>query len=415
MYILGIVLAGGRGERLYPLTQDRAKPAVPFGAKYRIIDFVLSNFVNSGILSIYVLTQFKAQSLLEHLDKGWRTSDFLGDHFITPVPAQMRLGKEWYLGTADSVYQNLFLIERHDPKLVAVFGADHVYRMNIRQMIDEHQRQAADVTVAALPVAIEGASEFGVMQVDRDWRIVGFQEKPRDPKPIPGESHLALVSMGNYIFSTEILVPALQAAAENPQSQHDFARDILPPLVGEKRVFAYDFRKNRVPSTQKGEEPSYWRDLGTIDAYYEANMDLRSVNPSFNLYNRSWPLRSVGYVDPPAKFVFDEAGRRGEALDSIVAGGTIISGGTVRSSVIGRNVRIHSYSTIEDSIILDWAEIGRGCKIRRAIIDKSNIIPPETEIGYNIGKDRERYYVSDRGIVVLPRAQRRTMWLTSPT
>jgi glucose-1-phosphate adenylyltransferase len=414
MYILGIVLAGGRGERLFPLTQDRAKPAVPFGGKYRIIDFVLSNFVNSGILSIYVLTQFKAQSLLEHMDKGWRTTDFLGDHFITPVPAQMRMGKEWYLGTADSVYQNLFLIERHDPKLVAVFGADHIYRMNVRQMIDEHQRQSADVTVAALPAAIEGATEFGVMEIDKQWRIVGFEEKPRQPKAIPGEPDLALVSMGNYIFTTSVLVQALHAAAKNPQSNHDFARDILPALIHEKRVCAYDFRKNRVPSIQKGEEPSYWRDLGTIEAYYEANMDLRSINPSFNLYNRSWPLRTVGFGDPPAKFVFDEDGRRGLAIDSIVAEGTIISGGTVRNSVVGRNVRIHSYSVIEDSIILDWSEIGRGCRIRNAIIDKSNVIPSGTKIGYDLEKDRERFYVSDSGIVVLPRAQRRTAWLSTP-
>jgi glucose-1-phosphate adenylyltransferase len=414
MYILGIVLAGGRGERLYPLTQHRAKPAVPFGGKYRIIDFVLSNFVNSGILSIYVLTQFKAQSLLEHMDKGWRTTDFLGDHFITPVPAQMRMGKEWYLGTADSVYQNLFLIERHDPKLVAVFGADHIYRMNIRQMIDEHQRQSADVTVAALPAAIESATEFGVMQIDKEWRIVGFEEKPRRPKVIPGEPDFALVSMGNYIFTTNVLVEALHAAAKNPQSNHDFARDILPALIHEKRVCAYDFRKNRVPSIQKGEEPSYWRDLGTIEAYYEANMDLRSINPSFNLYNRSWPLRTVGFGDPPAKFVFDEDGRRGLAIDSIVAEGTIISGGTVRNSVVGRNVRIHSYSLIEDSIVLDWSEIGRGARIRNAIIDKSNVIPSGTKIGYDLAKDRERFYVSESGIIVLPRAQRRTAWLTTP-
>jgi glucose-1-phosphate adenylyltransferase len=414
MYILGIVLAGGRGERLYPLTQDRAKPAVPFGGKYRIIDFVLSNFVNSGILSIYVLTQFKAQSLLEHLDKGWRTTDFLGDHFITPVPAQMRMGKEWYLGTADSVYQNLFLIERHDPKLVAVFGADHIYRMNVRQMIDEHQRQSADVTVAALPAAIEGATDFGVMEIDKEWRIVGFEEKPRQPKAIPGEPDFALVSMGNYIFNTTVLVEALHAAAQNPQSNHDFARDILPALIHEKRVCAYDFRKNRVPSIQKGEEPSYWRDLGTIEAYYEANMDLRSINPSFNLYNRSWPLRTVGFGDPPAKFVFDEDGRRGLAIDSIVAAGKIISGGTVRNSVIGRNVRIHSYTLIEDSIILDWSEIGRGSRIRNAIIDKSNVIPSGTKIGYDLAKDRERFYVTESGIVVLPRAQRRTTWLSTP-
>jgi len=412
MYILGIVLAGGRGERLYPLTEHRAKPAVPFGGRYRIIDFVLSNFVNSGILSIYVLTQFKAQSLLEHLDRGWRASDFLGEHFITSVPAQMRMGEDWYQGTADSVYQNLYLIERHNPKLVAVFGADHIYRMNIRQMIDEHQKKGADVTVAALPVRIEeAAGKFGVMEVDTDWRIIGFDEKPRQPKPIPSEPDFALVSMGNYLFNTEVLVQTLVTDAQQESSAHDFGRDILPALIKEQRAYAYDFRKNRVPSIQKGEEPSYWRDLGTIEAYYEANMDLCSVNPSFNLYNRSWPLRTVGYGDPPAKFVFDWHDRQGMALNSIVAEGTIISGSVVKNCVIGPNVRIHSYSQIEDSVIMDWVEVGRDCKIRHAIIDKSNVFPAGTVIGYDPVKDRERYLLSDSGIVVVPLGARKTNWI----
>ena len=413
MFILGIVLAGGRGERLYPLTKHRAKPAVPFGGRYRIIDFVLSNFVNSGILSIYVLTQFKAQSLLEHLEKGWRTSDFLGEHFITPVPAQMRMGRDWYQGTADSVYQNLYLIDRHNPKLVAVFGADHIYRMNIRQMIDDHQKKGAEVTVAALPVKIAEATQFGVIEVDSDWRIVGFEEKPTLPKSIPGEPEYALVSMGNYLFDTNVLVDSLTADVEKPSTKHDFGRDHIPGLVESSRVYAYDFRKNRVPVPFKGEEVSYWRDLGTIEAYYEANMDLCSVDPSFNLYNRSCPLRTVGYGDPPAKFVFDWYDRQGVALNSIVAEGTIISGSTVHNCVVGRNVRIHSYSQIEDSVIMDWVEIGRGCKIRRAIIDKSNVIPPGTEIGYDLGKDRERYFVSESGIVVIGRGQPKTNWITT--
>ena len=411
MYILGIVLAGGRGERLHPLTEHRAKPAVPFGGRYRIIDFVLSNFVNSGILSIYVLTQFKAQSLLGHLERGWRTSDFLGEHFITPVPAQMRMGRDWYQGTADSVYQNLYLIERHSPKLVAVFGADHIYRMNIRQMIDEHQKKGAVVTVAALPVKIQEATQFGVMEVDPDWRIIGFEEKPAQPKSIPGEPEYALVSMGNYLFDTDVLIDALTAETEKPSAKHDFGRDHIPGLVETQKVYAYDFRKNRVPVPFKGEEVSYWRDLGTIEAYYEANMDLCSVDPSFNLYNRSWPLRTVGYGDPPAKFVFDWYDRQGVALNSIVAEGTIISGSTVHNCVVGRNVRIHSYSQIEDSVIMDWVEIGRGCKIRRTIIDKSNVILPGTEIGYDLNKDRERYFVSETGIVVIGRG--RTSWVTT--
>ncbi len=413
MFILGIVLAGGRGERLYPLTKHRAKPAVPFGGRYRIIDFVLSNFVNSGILSIYVLTQFKAQSLLEHLEKGWRTSDFLGEHFITPVPAQMRMGRNWYQGTADSVYQNLYLIDRHNPKLVAVFGADHIYRMNIRQMIDEHQRKGAVVTVAALPVKIAEATQFGVIEVDPDWRIVGFEEKPSRPKSIPGEPEYALVSMGNYLFDTDVLVDSLTADAEKPSTKHDFGRDHIPGLVESRKVYAYDFRKNRVPVPFKGEEVSYWRDLGTVEAYYEANMDLCSIDPSFNLYNRSWPLRTVGYGDPPAKFVFDWYDRQGVALNSIVAEGTIISGSTVHNCVVGRNVRIHSYSQIEDSVIMDWVEIGRGCKIHRAIIDKSNVIPPGTEIGFDLDKDRERYFVSESGIVVIGRSQPKTNWITT--
>src|SRR5919106_5605342 len=399
MYMLGVILAGGRGERLFPLTEHRAKPAVPFGGRYRIIDFVLSNFVNSGILSIYVLTQFKAQSLLEHLDRGWRTTDFLGEHFVIPVPAQMRSGEDWYQGTADSVYQNLYLIERHRPKLVAVFGADHIYRMNIRQMIDEHQKKSADVTVAALPVRIEEATQFGVVAIDPDWRIVGFDEKPSRPKSIPGEPDSALVSMGNYLFSSETITEALMEDAKNNSSKHDFGRNIIPALMNKKRVYAYDFRKNRVPSTQKGEEPSYWRDLGTIEAYYETSMDLCSVDPSFNLYNRSWPLRTTDFGDPPAKFVFDWDDRKGTAVDSIVSQGTIISGSIVKSCVVGRNVRIHSYSQIEHSVIMDWVEIGRGCKIRRAIIDKSNVIPPGTEVGYDLTQDRKRYFVSEDGIV----------------
>lgn len=411
MYILGVVMAGGRGERLYPLTQHRAKPAVPFGSRYRIIDFVLSNFINSGILSIYVVTQFKAQSLLEHLDRGWRTTDFLGEHFVIPVPAQMRSGDDWYQGTADSIYQNLYLLERHNPKLVAVFGADHVYRMNVRQMIDDHQKQSADATVAALPVKIEEASQFGVIEIDDNWRIIGFEEKPQQPKAIPGEPSLALVSMGNYLFNNEVLIEALNRDAHNPASTHDFGRDILPELVKSGRVFAYDFRKNRVPSPSKGEEPSYWRDLGTIEAYFDASMDLCSIDPSFNLYNRSWPLRTVGYADPPAKFVFDWADRQGMAVNSVVAEGTIISGSQVHNCVVGRNVRIHSFSRVENSVIMDWVEIGRNCRIRNAIIDKANVIPSGTDIGYDTEKDRERYFVSPTGIVVLGRGPRKTTWI----
>jgi glucose-1-phosphate adenylyltransferase len=281
-------------------------------------------------------------------------------------------------------------------------------------MIDNHQKNSADVTVAALPVKASEATPFGVMGVDSDWRIVGFEEKPRAPKTIPGEPDSSLVSMGNYLFNADILVHALTANADNTSSNHDFGRDLIPALIKTNRVYAYDFRKNRVPAPFKGEEASYWRDLGTLEAYYEASMDLCSVDPSFNLYNRGWPLRTVGYGDPPAKFVFDWQDRQGRAVNSVVSEGTIISGSLVRNCVVGRNVRIHSYSQIEDSVIMDWVEIGRGSKIRHAIIDKSNIIPAGTEIGYDLEKDRKRYFVSESGIVVLARAERRTDWSLVP-
>jgi len=414
--ILGVIMAGGRGERLYPLTRDRAKAAVPFGGKYRIIDFVLSNFINSGIYSIYVLTQFKAQSLVEHLQEGWQVTSVSRNHFVIPVPAQMRTGADWYRGTADAVFQNIHLIKRANPRLVAVFGADHIYKMNIHQMMEYHLRKEAEVTVSALPVRIEEASHFGVMEVDDNWRILGFEEKPAQPKSIPAEPDQALVSMGNYLFETELLLHAVEEDAPDASSTHDFGRDIIPRLVKEgRKVHAYDFRSNRIPTLQKGEETSYWRDVGTIEAYYEANMDLRAVNPTFNLYNRSWPIRTVSYGDPPAKFVFDEEGRRGTAINSIVAEGTIISGSTVRGSVIGQNVRIHSYCLIEDTVIMNRVEVGRGCRIRRAIIDKNAYIPPGTEIGYNPEKDREHHYVSDTGIVVVPREEPTHPWSLIPT
>ncbi len=409
MEVLGVVLAGGRGERLFPLTKDRAKPAVPFGGKYRIIDFVLSNLVNSGIYSVYVLTQFKAQSLVEHLQEGWQVSSLFREYFVIPVPAQMRAGSDWYRGTADAVCQNLHLIRRADPKAVAVFGADHVYKMNVRQMLEHHWQTEAEVTVGALPVRIREAAQFGVMEVDNEWRILGFEEKPEDPKSIPAEPDWALVSMGNYIFETKLLLEKLEEDAANPESAHDFGNDILPRLLREgKRLFAYDFRKNRIPTPLKGEEPSYWRDIGTVDAYFEANMDLRTVDPSLNLYNQSWPIRTVSYGDPPAKFVFDEEERRGMTVNSIVAEGTIISGSVIRNSVIGRNVRIHSYSEIDEAVIMNRVEIGRGCRIRRAIIDKNVYIPPGTEIGYNAEVDRRSYFATESGVVVIPRQEPRS-------
>jgi glucose-1-phosphate adenylyltransferase len=400
--VLGIILAGGKGTRLYPLTKERAKPAVPFGGKYRIVDFVLSNFINSGIYSIYVLTQFRSQSLLQHLNEGWQIGGILKNQFIIPVPAQMRSpGEQWYQGTADAIYQNINLIEQADPSVVAIFGADHIYRMNIAHMIEEHQRTGASCSVAAIPTHRRYAHEFGVIETSRDRRIVDFHEKNPDAPSIPGDAERVFASMGNYIFSTQTLLNALREDAANMESSHDFGRDILPKLVAEKHaIFAYDFQSNRIP----GEPPDalpYWRDVGTIEAYWEANMDLRSIRPQLNLYNRQWPLRTPSYPDPPAKFTFDEDHRRGEAVDSIVSGGCILSGGRVRNSVLGRRVRVHAAAWIEDSVILDGCDIGRRARIRRAILDKNVHVPPDATIGYDHEQDRRLYHVTETGIVVV--------------
>lgn len=404
--ILGMIMAGGKGERLYPLTKDRTKPAVPFGGKYRLIDFVLSNFLNSGIYAVYVLTQFKAQSLIEHLQNGWQLGKVMREHFIVTVPAQMRLGESWYKGTADAIYQNLNLIKRVNPDIVAVFGADHICRMDIRQMVKFHVKNNADVTVAAVSVPIKNASQLGIIDIDKDGRIVGFQEKPKKPRSIPGRPDEALASLGNYFFNTEVLISKLKEDALRKKTKHDFGKDIIPVLYQKKRVFAYDFKENRIPGEEDSEETSYWRDIGTIDSYYQANMDLRAVKPSFNLYNPRWPIKTTSYTElPPAKFVFDEHGRRGVSLNSIVCEGTIISGGTVRDSVVGRNVFIHSYSEVNQSILMDNVDVGRHSRIKRTIIDKNVKIPQRTVIGYNLEEDRKKYHVSPEGIVVIPRTE----------
>jgi glucose-1-phosphate adenylyltransferase len=402
--VLGIVLAGGKGTRLYPLTRERAKPAVPFGGKYRIIDFVLSNFVNSGIHSIYVLTQFLSQSLLQHLSEGWQVGGLLKSHFIINVPAQMRSENEsWYRGTADAIYQNMNLIEQSDPHLVAIFGADHIYRMNVAAMIDFHRAKRADVTVAAIPVARSHAHEFGVIEVDEEGRIVAFHEKNPNAPTMPGDPHRVYASMGNYIFSTPMLLELLTADAKTPGSHHDFGKDILPRLAGKAPMYAYNFESNRIPGEVEDSVP-YWRDVGTIEAYYEANMDLNNVKPDLNLYNREWPVRSTSYPDPPAKFVFEEEGRRGEALDSIVSGGCILSGGLVRKSILGRGVRVHAGAEVEGCVIMDDCDIGRRAKLRRAILDKNIGIPEDTTIGYDLEADRARgWHVTESGIVVIGR------------
>ncbi len=399
--VLAMVLAGGKGRRLYPLTKDRSKPAVPFGGKYRIVDFVLSNLVNSGVYSTYVLTQFKSQSLLQHLRDTWQFGSLLPYQFIVPVPAQMRSPDEnWYQGTADAIFQNMDLINQTEPDLVLVFSADHVYRMDIRDMVEFHNTKDADVTVAAVPMSKSLASEFGVIEVTPEGKIIGFHEKKADAPTIPGKPDLIYASMGNYIFTTDILQNELMADAANDQSSHDFGKDILPSLVQRANVYAYNFMENRIPGDPPNVGP-YWRDVGNIDSFYEANMDLRAVTPDLNLYNRQWPLGSTRELDPPAKFVWDQDGRRGHAIDSIISSGCILSGGRVKNSVLGRAVRIHSGAAVEDSIIFDYCDIGPNAKVRRAILDKNAQVPAGATIGYDLEQDRKNYYVSENGIVVV--------------
>ena len=406
MRTLALVMAGGQGTRLHPLTRDRAKPAVPFGGKYRIIDFVLSNLVNSGIFSIYVLVQWRSQSLIEHLKDGWQFGGLLASHFVTPVPAQMRLGENWYQGTADAIFQNLNLLDDTKPELVAVFGADHIYRMDIQQMIQFHLDHKAAVTVATLPVPVEESRHFGILDIDSGMRITAFREKPERVDSMPGAPGRCLASMGNYLFDPQGLRAALIEDAAKPDSRHDFGQDLIPGLIDRVPVYAYNFMTNRIHGDSE-QNLSYWRDVGTLDAYYEANMDLRDARPHLNLYNPNWPLRTAYYDQPPAKFVFAENGRRGQALHSVISEGSIISGGMVRNSVLGRSVFVHSYSEVDDSILMDYVEVGRHARIRRAIIDKNVYIPEGDEIGYDLERDRRRFFITDSGLVVIPKAPKR--------
>jgi glucose-1-phosphate adenylyltransferase len=398
--VLGMILAGGEGSRLYPLTQQRAKPAVPFGGKYRLIDFALSNFINSRIYSIYVLTQFKSQSLTEHLQESWRFSSILRDHFILPVPAQKRTGENWYMGTADAIYQNINLIEDGDFDIIAIFGADHIYRMDLQQMIDFHIRKRADVTISALPVSLKEATSFGVIQVQEKQRVTGFQEKPKIPKSIPGKPDEAFASMGNYLFNKEVLIEMLYNDAKRLESSHDFGKDILPRIFKDSRVFAYDFRRNRIPGITR-KEIGYWRDVGTIQSFWEANMDLRNIQPEFNLYNKNWPIKTASYGTPPAKFVCSQDGHQGQAVNSIVAEGSIISGGIVQDSIIGREVSIDSGSKVINSMLMDRVKIGKNCKINMAIIDKDVEVPPNTTIGYDLEQDKSRYFVDGESNIIV--------------
>lgn len=401
--ILVMVLAGGEGRRLGPLTHDRAKPAVPFGGRYRIIDIVLSNFVNSGLHKIKVLTQYKSASLEEHIARAWRLSPML-DNFIETIPAQQRTGKSWFKGSADAVFQTQHIITDEHPEHVFIFGGDHVYKMDMRQMLAQHLDTQAELTVAAIPVPRHEARAFGVIEADADGRIIAFHEKVADPPPMPGHPNLALASMGNYIFNTNELLSSLEEDAANEQSAHDFGRDIIPMMVAKgKRVHVYDFQTNQVPGEDEGS--SYWRDIGTIDAYWAAQMDLIAVQPAFNLYNERWPIRTGMSHDPPAKFVFREEwnARVGIATESLVSLGCIISGGRIHRSVLSNRCRVNSFSHVEESVLFENVVIGRHAKIRRAIIDKDVEVPPNTQIGYNLEEDRKRWYVSDGGIVVIPK------------
>jgi glucose-1-phosphate adenylyltransferase len=403
--VLSMILAGGEGRRLGPLTTDRAKPAVPFGGRYRIVDIVLSNFVNSGLHRVKILTQYKSASLEEHIARAWRLSPML-DNFIECIPAQQRTGKNWFQGSADAVYQCQHVIADEDPQYVVIFGGDHVYKMDVRQMLQRHVRLGDDLTVAAIPVTIQEARDFGVIEVDDEGRILAFHEKVQSPPTMPGDPTRCLASMGNYIFSTQALYDALAADARDDSSAHDFGRNIVPKMVQEgRKVRVYDFKTNIVP----GEDEigaGYWRDIGTVDAYFEAQMDLVSVQPAFNLYNRRWPMRTGQNHDPPAKFVFrDEAGARvGMATESLVSHGCIVSGGRIHRSVLSYRVRVNSFAELEECILFENVVVGRRAKLRRAIIDKDVEIPAGTRIGFDPEEDRRRgFHVSESGVVVVPK------------
>lgn len=392
---LALILAGGRGTRLKQLTTWRVKPAVPFGGKFRIIDFPLSNCINSGIRRIGVLTQYKSHSLIRHIQQGW--GYFRGEfgEFIELLPAQQRIQESWYSGTADAVYQNIDIIRAHNPEYVLILAGDHIYKMDYGPMLAHHAENNADMTIGCLEVSIEEAKAFGVMSVDDEGRIVDFNEKPENPQPAPGKDGIALASMGIYIFSTQFLYEQLITDADQPGSAHDFGNNIIPSVIDSHRVFSYAFR-----DVQTGAQ-SYWRDVGTVDAFWQANMELVAVTPELNLYDENWPIWTYQEQLPPAKFIFDDEGRRGQAIDSMVSGGCLISGATVRKSLLFSNVRVHSFSEIEESVILPEVEIGRDCRIRKAVIDKGCKIPSGTVIGEDPVADAERFHVTDSGVVLV--------------
>jgi glucose-1-phosphate adenylyltransferase len=395
---LGVLLAGGAGERLYPLTRDRAKPAVTFGGIYRIIDITLSNCLNSELRRVYILTQYKALSLNRHIREGWNILGREVGEFIEVLPPMKRVSDQWYQGTADAVYQNIYSIGSEQPKHVLILQGDHVYKMDYGKMLKQHLDSAADITLATIQVDLDQTRHFGIVAVDKDGRVNGFEEKP---KVTQLRSHLnpdkVNASMGVYLFNADVLIPVLLKDAENPQSSHDFGKDILPKMIDDYRVYAYDF----VDENKK--EALYWRDVGTLEAYYEANMDVVSVSPIFNLYDDEWPIRTHQRQYPPAKFVFAETGRTGTALDSIVSNGCIVSGGMVKNSVLSPDVRINSYSEVDQSILFSHVSVGRRCRIRKAILDRDVHIPEGTTIGFDTEADRQRYFVTESGITVVTR------------
>jgi len=399
-HVLGVVLAGGEGRRLWPLTRDRAKPAVPFAASYRLIDFALSNLVNAGYSRIAVLTQYKSHSLDRHLGLTWRLSPLLGQYVIG-VPAQMRAGKRWFEGSADAVFQNLNLLTDEHPDVVCVFSADHIYRMDPAQMVDAHLASGAGVTVAGLRVPRTEASRFGVMEPGANGRIARFREKPAECEGLPGDPEHVMASMGIYVFSTRVLMDAVRADAARPGSRHDMGGDVITALVASGEAAIYDYGDNRIPGVAE-DDAVYWRDVGTLDTYYEAHMDLCSVDPQFNLYNDRWPIHSWTPHLPPAKFVFDDDDRRGMAVDSIVSSGVIISGGQVRRSVLSPGVRVNSYARVEGSVLMDGCRIGRHAVVRNAILDKNVVVPPGARIGVDPDEDAARGFTrSEGGVVVL--------------
>ena len=398
---VAVVLAGGAGERLHPLTRDRAKPAVIFGGKYRIIDFTLSNCVNSGIRKIFVLPQYKFYSLIEHTRDAWSILNPELGEFISNLSPQMRVGEDWYRGTADAVYQNLYHLKQVNADYVVVLSGDHIYKMDYGHFVRYHQHRKADMTISSVEVDIGEASRFGVMQTGPDGRVTGFEEKPEKPRAMPGRPGRAVVSMGVYVLKRDVLVDILTRDARNDISQHDFARDIIPFMYPAHRVFAYRF------GLGKRRDAAYWRDIGTIEAYWKANMDLASVSPVFNLYDSDWPIRTHEGQYPPAKTVFadEDRGRAGKALDSIICSGVIISGGKVQGSVLSPGVRVNSYAEVNESILFHNVVIGMKAKVRRAIIDKGVRVPEGMKIGYDPEKDRKRFFVSDEGIVVIPKGE----------